>query len=185
MDRRWRFVGLAIVSADDRIADDGGATPDSLRNDADWAYFQDVLDRSDVTVLGRIGHEHNPNDKGRSRLILSSSSSGLEERADGWWWHPAKVAIGTVLDRLLPDGGSLAVPGGQKVFDLFLPFYESFHLSRAEAVVLGAGATVFSAVEPGTTAVDILQGAGLLPGAVTMLDPAANVTLTIYRRAVP
>ena len=32
--------GLAIVSRDDRIADAAGAMPDSLRNEADWAYFQ-------------------------------------------------------------------------------------------------------------------------------------------------
>ena len=47
--------GYAIVSEDDRITDGSGATPEVLRNQADWAYFQRELDRADLVVLGRIG----------------------------------------------------------------------------------------------------------------------------------
>ena len=75
--------GYAIVSDNDCIADASGRTPDVLRNEADWAYFQAELGQSAVTVLGRLGHEANPNPKGRLRMILSSSSTGLERRRDG------------------------------------------------------------------------------------------------------
>ena len=45
--------GYAIVSRDDRIADAAGDMPESLRNDADWTYFQAGLDASDWVALGR------------------------------------------------------------------------------------------------------------------------------------
>ena len=72
--------GYAILSDDDCIADASGATPQALRNDADWKYFQRELDRSDLTVLGRLGHEANPNAKSRARLVLSHGARGLERR---------------------------------------------------------------------------------------------------------
>ena len=178
----WTVHGFALVSADDRITDATGATPDSLRNAADWAYFQDLLDRVDVTVLGRIGHQHNPNSRNRRRLVLSTSAAGLEARDDGWWWNPADLAMDAMLAAILPGGGTVAVPGGQSVFDLFLPRTNVFHLSRARDVILGAGRTVFSAVGPGRDADSVLRKAGLRPGARTDLDPAENVTLTLYRR---
>jgi hypothetical protein len=70
--------GYAIVSEDDRIADADGVTPASLRNDADWSYFQSELDRAAVTVLGRAGHELNPNRRNRLRIVLSTSVRDLE-----------------------------------------------------------------------------------------------------------
>ena len=51
--------------------------------------FQAELDRAALTVLGRLGHEANPNPKNRLRMVLSSSVRGLERRAEGWWWNPA------------------------------------------------------------------------------------------------
>ena len=96
--------GYAIVSDNDCIADASGHTPEALRNDADWAYFQAELNKSALTVLGRLGHEANPNPKGRLRMILSSSSPGLERRADGWWWDPAKLPWGEAIRTVLPAG---------------------------------------------------------------------------------
>src|SRR5580698_5048812 len=124
--------GYAIVSDDDRIADSSGRTPESLRNDADWLYFQDELDRADIVALGRLGHEANPNFKERRRLVLSSAAHGLEGRVDAWWWNPAETSWAQVAARLLPNGGRVAVPGGQAVLELFMAVgYDSFHLSRA------------------------------------------------------
>jgi hypothetical protein len=45
--------GYAIASDDDRIADAGGAMPKALHNEADWAYFQAELDRSDLIAYSR------------------------------------------------------------------------------------------------------------------------------------
>ena len=91
------FHGHAIVSADDRIADASGLTPPSLRIAADWDRFQAALDRSVVTVVGRLGHEANPNRRGRNRLVLSSHADGVERRPDAWWWNPAAAPLADAL----------------------------------------------------------------------------------------
>jgi hypothetical protein len=116
----YRIEGHAIVSVDGRIAGADGRTPPALRNDADWARFQSALDAAVAVMLGRIGHEHNPNVAGRNRIVVSSAAQGFERRADAWWWNPAEVSVGEALTTAAPGGGTVAVPGGRQVFDLFL-----------------------------------------------------------------
>jgi hypothetical protein len=175
--------GFAIVSADDRIAGPDGVTPPSLRNDADWAYFQRELNAADLVALGRRGHEVNANAMRRRRLVLSRRARGLEWRGEAWWWNPADIQWREAAAKLLPDGGRVAVAGGQGVFDLFMAIgYQAFHLSQARRVRLGAGRTVFAACESGLSAGTALAGAGLRPGAVEVIDAAADVTLTVWRR---
>lgn len=175
--------GYAIVSRDDRIADASGAMPDSLRNGADWAYFQAGLDRADWVALGRVSHEAAANAKGRRRLIVSGAARGLETRADGAWWRPDEVGFGEVAARLLPHGGRIAVPGGQGVFELFLQVgYDAFHLARADAAELPGGRGLFAATQGGEPAEATLRRAGLTPGPARWLDPAARVSLQVYLR---
>jgi hypothetical protein len=175
--------GYAIISEDDRIADISGATPEVLRNDADWAYFQTELDKADAVVLGRLGHEANPNTKGRLRVILSSSSPGLERRDDAWWWNPDRLSWEEAIATILPGGGRVAVPGGRRVFDLFLGVgFDVFHLSRAEGVRIGSGIGLFSACERGTSAEAALFQTGLEAGPRKVLDPEGPVSLTLWRR---
>ena len=174
--------GYAIVSDNDCIADALGQTPAVLRNDADWAYFQAELNKSALTVLGRLGHEANPNPKGRLRMILSSSSPGLERRADGWWWSPERLSWDQAIRTVLPEGGQVAVPGGRQVFDFFLKIgYSAFHLTRAEGAFVPGGTPVFSGCHEGRNAEAILSESGLKPDARQILDPAISVTLTIWR----
>ena len=178
---RVEIHAYAIVSRDDRIADAAGAMPDSLRNEADWAYFQAGLDQADWVALGRISHEATPNPKGRRRLIVSSAARGLETRADGVWWDPARISFDEVAARLAPQGGRIAVPGGQGVFDLFLRLgYAAFHLARAEGVDLPGGRGLFAATEGGEAADETLRRAGLRPGPRRWLDEAAEVSLQVY-----
>jgi len=175
--------GYAIVSDNDRIADANGLMPDVLRNDADWAYFQAGLDRSAVTVLGRLGHEANPNPKGRLRLVLSSSSKGLERRSDGWWWNPDLISWEEAIGTVLPQGGRVAVPGGRRVFDLFLNIgYSAFHLARAEGTYIPDGVALFSACDESKSAEQVLSGRGLKPDARRILDPAIPVSLVVWWR---
>lgn len=175
--------GYAILSEDDRIAGPDGLTPDALRNEADWAYFQRELDRADLVALGRLAHEANPNVKGRRRLVLSRSSSGLERRGDEYWWDPDKTSWREASAALLPDGGRVAVPGGQAAFDLFLGVgFEAFHLTRAHGVTLGGGRAAFAACDRGFSASAVLTRAGLRPDAPQTLDAAADVSLTVWRR---
>ncbi len=174
--------GYAIVSADDRIAGADGATPPSLRNEADWAYFQRELDRADLVALGRRGHEANANVRARRRLVLSRQARGLERRGEAWWWDPATAPWRVVIATLLPNGGRVAVPGGQGAFDLFMTIgYRAFHLSRARRVRLAGGRAPFAACEGGLSAEAALIGAGLRPGAEEVIDAAADVTLTLWR----
>ncbi|HEU6441008.1 MAG TPA: hypothetical protein VFF38_01500 [Microvirga sp.] len=180
---RVEIHGYAIVSDNDRIADAAGRTPDVLRNDADWAYFQAELNRSDVTVLGRLGHETNPNPRNRMRMILSSSSRGIERRVDGWWWNPQMLSWEEAIRMVLPHGGRVAVPGGRRVFDLFLEIgYDAFHLTRAEGTVVPDGTPLFSACDTGRSAEAVLSGAGLRPGVGQLIDPARSVSLVVWRR---
>ncbi|HZH52976.1 MAG TPA: hypothetical protein VEZ16_13975 [Microvirga sp.] len=175
--------GYAIVSDDDRIADAEGGMPTVLRNDADWAYFQTGLDRSAVTVLGRLGHEANPNPRGRLRLVVSSSSRGLERRDDGWWWNPETVAWHDAIWQVLPQGGRVAVPGGRRVFDLFLEIgYDVFHLSRAEGARLPGGVALFSLCDEGLSAEAVLADHDMEEGHRQVLDPGGPVSLTVWRR---
>lgn len=179
---RVEIHGYAIVSDDDCIADASGRTPDVLRNEADWAYFQAELNLSDVTVLGRLGHEANPNPKRRLRMVLSSSSTGLEQRADGWWWNPGRLPWAQAIRIVLPEGGRVAVPGGRQVFDLFLKIgYDAFHLTRAEGTLVPNGVPVFSGCNDDNRAEAILAAHGLSPDPRRVLDPVGPVSLTIWR----
>jgi hypothetical protein len=174
--------GHAIVSADDRIADATGQTPASLRHEADWLRFQAALDAAAVTVLGRLGHEAHPNRSGRNRLVLSSAASGVERRADAWWWNPAEAPLAEALAAAAPQGGIIAVPGGMRVFDLFLAVgYDAFHLARVANVLVPGGTPLFSAIRDGRTADSLLAASGLRPDAPELLDPAAHLSLTVWR----
>lgn len=178
----WALHGHAILSDDDRIAGPDGLTPEALRNEADWARFQGALDAAAVTVLGRLGHEANPNPKRRNRLVLSSAVRDIARRADAWWWNPADLPVEEALTVAAPRGGIVAVPGGRRVFDLFLGIgFDAFHLARAEGVMIPEGVAVFSAITEDRTAEAILAAHGLVAGPVEMLDPGAPVSLTVWR----
>jgi len=181
---RWRIHGHAIVSDDDMIAGPDGLTPPSLRNDADWALFQQALDEAAVTVLGRLGHEANPNVKGRNRLVVSSSVAAVERKAGDWWWNPAGASGEEALAQAAPGGGIVAVPGGRRVFDLFLGLgYDRFDLSRAAGVRVPGGIPLFSEVAEGKSADRILADAGLVAGQPQHIDPQSGIMLTVWRRA--
>jgi dihydrofolate reductase len=180
----YRIEGHAIVSVNGCIAAADGRTPARLHNEADWVRFQSALDAAAVVALGRIAHEHNPNTAGRNRMVLSSSARGIERRADAWWWNPAEVSLDLALKAAAPEGGTVAVPGGRRVFDLFLGAgYDAFHLARVAGVKLTKGIPLFTGVNSDTLPEEILGEAGLTPDEVEVLDKGAGVTLVTWRRA--
>lgn len=178
-----RLIAHAIVSADDRIADADGQFPPALRNDADWAQFQAALDRADLTLLGRASHDAAPNVRGRMRLIVTGRRAGLTRDGEGWWLNPAEIPLAVALEQILPQGGTVAVPGGQGVFDLVgAAGFVAFHLARAHRVQLPGGRGLFAACERGAAVADILSAGGLVADPAAMIDPAAEVSLTVWRR---
>ena len=179
----YRIEGHAIVSADDRIADRDGNTPPELSNEADWLRFQKALDEAAVVVLGRLSHAANPNARRRNRLVVSSGATCCERRSDAWWWNPAETPLADALREVAPKGGIVAVPGGRLIFDLFLGIgFDAFHLARANAVRIPGGMPLFSAVDDGRSADDVLRAAGLRARPAEVIDPEADVTLTVWRR---
>ncbi len=186
MSGRLEIRGYAIVSDDDKIAGADGLTPASLRNEKDWEVYQRALDHADLLVWGRRSHELEPNLRSQRRVVVSREADGFEQRADGWWWDPARVGWADVAGRLLPTGGLVAIPGGQVVFDLFLGIgFDGFHLSHAHGVKLPGGRSVFSACNAGVSAATVLERHGLSLSERIPLDPAHGVEMTIWRRAPP
>ena len=172
------IVGHAIVSADGMIADRTHRTPPALRNDADWRRFQAALDHAALVVLGRIGHEAHPN-PGRKRVVVTSRVAWLERDpadADAMLWNPKGISFSRVLAGLGVADGTIAVTGGTRVFDLFLPLFDAFELAEVAGVTIPDGVPCFSDGPPAK----ILAGAGMRAGETEELD--RGVTLTVWRR---
>jgi len=184
--RPVRITGYAIVSDDDKIAGADGLVPPSLRNEKDWDRYQRSLAASDLIVFGHKSHDLEPNVRGDLRLIVSRHADGLERRADGWWWSPARAAWQEVVKKVLPRGGEVAAPGGEVVFDLFLKIgYDAFHLARAHGVELPGGRAIFSACNAGLPAETILAKAGLELAETIPLDPEHGVDMQVWRAVRP
>lgn len=174
-EQRLRIEAYVIVGDDDMICDADGVMPESLKNDADWGFFQSGLDAADVCVLGRKNHEVSPNPKGRLRLVLTASVSGVDSSGDAVFWNPADTSLDTALACFETKVDHLAVVGGQAVFDFFLsePYrYTRFHLSRIAGVLIPNGRATFSAIEshPGLSAEDVLRQHGYSPKEEVTLD---------------
>ncbi|MCC6947726.1 MAG: hypothetical protein IT539_08165 [Bradyrhizobiaceae bacterium] len=182
----YAIHGHAIVSDDDKIADAGGHTPRSLRHPADWKRFQAAMDGAAVTILGRLGHMAHPNAHGRNRIVLSSSASGIERRDGVWWWNPARASLEAALAVAAPSGGIVVVPGGRRVFDLFLQLgFDEFHLARVRGVTVPDGIPIFSESSSHRSAETVLAAHGLEPQPTEMLDAEAGVSVTVWRRRAP
>lgn len=182
----YAIHGYAIVSADDRIAGPDGRMPPALHNDADWARFQTALDRAAVSVLGRLGHEQNANRLGRNRLVMSSSVRDIERRPGGLWWNPATVPAAAALREAAPAGGLAVVVGGRRVFDFFLTAgFDAFHLTRMARVFIPRGVAVFSDVDVGRRAEEILAAHGLVAGRAEWLDRQVDVSLVVWTSSGP
>ena len=177
------ITGYAIVSDDDKIA---GA--DGLNSDF-------VAQRKGLGTLPASAGNREPRricaaqPRARAQCpperasCRSREAPGLEQRPDGWWWDPRRATWEEPAAQILPNGGVVAVGGGQVVFDLFLMIgFDGFHLSRAHGVKLPGGRSVFSACDAGVPATTVLEQHGLSLSKTMPLDPAHNVEMTIWRR---
>lgn len=97
--------------------------------------------------------------------------------------NPAIVPLEEALKQLLPDGGDVAVVGGQGVFDLVgAARLAAFHLARARRLRLPGGRGLFHDCERGVPAASILLEGGLVAEAEAVIDPDADVTMTVWSR---
>jgi len=170
------IVGHAIVSADGRIADRHHQMPAELRSDADWTRFQAALNAAALVVLGRLGHESHPN-PGRRRLVVTSRVERLEPVDElVTLWNPAALDILDVARELDVTDGTIAVTGGQGVFDLFIRRFTQFDLVTVDGVLIPDGVPCFSGGWPD----EVLSANGLRVVRSQTID--AGVRLQIWRR---
>jgi dihydrofolate reductase len=177
--------GYAIVSAGGMIADRNGNMPDCIRNEADQHFLQTAMDQAAVIIHGRHSHEGGPRAAGRTRLVVTRQVPDIApdpSQPNATLWNPSGASLETALSRLNIGPGPIAIIGGTEVFDLFLPRYDVFHLTRAQRANIPGGQPLFSAVGRAETVDDVLIRSGLRPGPPRDIDAAAGVTLTEFRR---
>jgi hypothetical protein len=185
MSEDRRIEGYAIISVEGMIANAAGVMPDVIRNNADQKFLQAALDRAAVIVNGRHSDEGGPRAAQRKRLVLTRKIPSLASdpaHPNALHWNPAGATLDAALAELGVAKGLVAILGGTEAFDLFLPLYDAFHLTRAAHAKIPNGRPVFSKVGPHHTPEDVLAGAGLKPGTPRDLDAAAGITLTTWAR---
>jgi hypothetical protein len=177
--------GYVIVSADGMLADAGNVMPDVLKFEGDKAFFTAALDRADLILHGRNSYEDQPNSPRRKRLILTRNVRSLApdpSNPNATLWNPAGASFEAACERARTDAGTVAVIGGPNVFGMFMDRYDVFWLSQAPRVKLPDGEPCFPGV-PSRSPQQVLASHGLRAGESQILDPAADVTVTPWRRA--
>ena len=181
----FRIEGYVIVSADGMLADAAHVMPDSLKFEGDKLFFEQALDRAALIVHGRHSHEQQPNSSKRKRLILTRKIKALTvdpEMPNATLWNPDHASFEDACAFADVASGTVAVIGGPVVFDMFMDRYDVFWLSQAPHVRLPDGEPCFPGV-PERSPQEILATHGLSAGQPQMLDAAADVRVTPWRRS--
>jgi len=179
-----RIEGYVIVSADGMLANANHAMPDELRFEGDKQFFTAGLDAADLIVHGRNSYEDQPNSPRRKRLFLTRKVAALAPdpaNPNATLWNPAGTSFEAACAETGVRAGTVAIIGGPAVFGMFMDRYDVFWLSQAPHVRLPDGEPCFPGV-PARTPQQVLQSHGLRAGQAQLLDPAADVTVTPWRR---
>jgi dihydrofolate reductase len=179
-----RVEGFAIVSANGMIADAAGKMPTSIMHPADQRFFTQGLDGADVVINGRNSQEQQPKSLRRQRLVMTRRIPALAPHPDNpkaMLWNPDGATLEEACAALGVDQGLVGIVGGTDVFGHFLPRYDVFHLSRAARAHIPGGRPVFPGIPPHTPEELLLQH-GLRPLPPRVLDAAADLTMTTWRR---
>ncbi len=182
---RLCIEGYVIVSADGRLADAANVMPDELKFEGDKKFFTAALDRADLIVHGRHSYEDQPNSPNRRRVILTrkvAATASDPSNPKAILWNPAGASFEAACAEAGVGSGTVAIIGGPDVFDMFMDSYDTFWLSQAPHVALPDGEPCFPGV-PARSPQEILSDHGLHAGEPLLLDPAADVTVTPWRRA--
>jgi len=168
------------------LADATRVMPPSLIFEADQRFYEHGLDQADVVVHGRYSREQQARSNLRHRLIMTRTIPALAPHPSNvraLFWNPAGALFEDALTALgLPDA-NIGVIGGPEVFAFFLGRYTVFHLSRAPNVRLPGGRPLFPEV-PVQTPEQILAAHGLNPDPAVALDPARDLMMVSWRRAM-
>ena len=181
-----RIDGYVIVSADGMLANAAHVMPDELRFEGDKQFFTAALDRADLIVHGRHSYEDQPNSPRRKRIIVTRSIAAVApdpSNPKATLWNPAGAAFEAACDHAGVHSGTAAVIGGPDVFGMFMDRYDTFWLSQAPRVRLPDGEPCFPGV-PERSPQAVLAAHGLKAGETQILDAAAGVSVTPWRRAV-
>lgn len=158
--------------------------PEALKFEGDKQFFTAALDRADLIVHGRHSHEGQPNSPQRKRIVVTRKVADVAadpSTPNATLWNPAKATFETACNLAGVHKGTIAIIGGQDVFDMFMDRYDTFWLSQAANVSLPGGQPVFAGV-PKNTPQEILASHGLKPGPSQVLDAANGVTVTPWQR---
>jgi dihydrofolate reductase len=179
-----RIEGYVIVSADGMLADASRVMPDALKFEGDKRFFTAALDRADLIVHGRHSHEGQPNSPMRRRILVTRRTAALTRdpsTPNATLWNPQGASFEQACDFAGVHSGTVAIIGGPEVFGMFLDSYDTFFLSQAPHVRLPGGEACFPGV-PARSPQQVLAAHGLAPGEPQLLDRAADVTVTPWRR---
>jgi len=168
------------------LADAAGVMPDSLKFEADQAFFERGLDSVDVVVHGRHSHERQRRSDLRRRLILTRKVSAIAadpSNKKALFWNPAGASLEQAMAVLGASDGSIGVIGGTEVFGIFLNRYDIFYLSRAPGVLLPDGRPVFPEV-PARTPEEVLARHGLDRGQRRVLDTENGLAVVSWHRSL-
>ena len=144
MQAVFSIEGYAIVSEDGMLANAAGVMPDSLKFEADQAFFERGLDGVDVVVHGRHSHENQRHSDLRRRLVLTRSVPAIAadpSNRKALFWNPAGASLEQAMAVLGVSEGTVGVIGGTEVFGLFLDRYDDFlFVARAWRAFAGRAA---------------------------------------------
>jgi hypothetical protein len=180
-----RIEGYVIVSAEGMLANASNVMPDELKFEGDKQFFNAALDRADLIVHGRHSFEDQPNSPKRKRVVLTRKVDAIgADPSDpkSVLWNPSGAPFEAACDRAGVRSGTVAIIGGPGVFAMFLDRYDVFWLSQAPHVRLPDGEPCFPGV-PQRSPQEILKAHGLSAGPRQMLDAAADVSVTPWRRS--
>jgi dihydrofolate reductase len=181
-----RIDGYVIVSADGMLANADRVMPDELKFEGDKRFFSAALDRADLIVHGRHSQEDQPNSPRRNRIVLTRTVGAVARdptNPRAVLWNPAGTTFEAACDHAGVRSGTIAIIGGPEVFAMFMDRYDTFWLSQAPQVRLPGGEPCFPGV-PRRSPQEILAAHGLCAGDADILDSAASVSVTPWRRAV-
>ncbi|MBV9563049.1 MAG: dihydrofolate reductase [Bradyrhizobium sp.] len=158
--------------------------PDTLKFEGDKQFFTAALDRADLIVHGRHSHEGQPNSPKRRRIVLTHGTAALARdpaNPNATLWNPQAASFEQACAFAGVPSGTVAIIGGPDVFDMFMDRYDAFFLSQAPHVRLPDGEACFPGV-PARSPQQILAAHGLMADKREVLDRAADVTVTPWRR---